>query len=555
VTTTAFPPPRTLRDLIARVQVDNGLTPRQRADMASAVRRFVTATGCSLEAGASFQVLRPALEGAGPPNGPVRKASAKSWANVRCGLQAALRRYACRPNLPKQVMTPWNALRQKLPKDKQRIGLSRFFNWASSSGISPEDVSDQVLNRFDVFINNSTLVRKPFQIHRRTAVLWNSAKSAIHGWPGSMLTVPSYRKTFALPEESFPASLIADFDAWEKCVSGKDPLNDKAPIRPLREATWRHDRGNFVRAASALVHKGLNINAITSLSVIVQPHNVKAILEFYISRLGQKTRGTSEIANALYAVAKKWVRAPESSLLELVRLRNLVTPKTRGMSQKSKNRLHQFGSEESRATLVRLPVKLVRAAEQTANPTKAALLIQSAVMIEILLLAPMRLGNLVNLNLKQHFIFPAGRVGKIVLSVSQEEVKNDHALQFELPDQASALLRRYLKSARTLFINGADEGWLFPGQKGGRKHEVSVGGQISGTVRKHTGLKVSPHLFRHFAAKIYLEAHPTDYETVRQLLGHKSIQTTISFYCELDTARALKRFDNIVLGLRNKKAA
>jgi len=56
------------------------------------------------------------------------------------------------------------------------------------------------------------------------------------------------------------------------------------------------------------------------------------------------------------------------------------------------------------------------------------------------------------------------------------------------------------------------------------------------------------HQFRHFAAKLYLDHHPGDYETVRRLLGHKSIATTIRFYQELDTATAVRRYTDIVAG-------
>jgi hypothetical protein len=39
---------------------------------------------------------------------------------------------------------------------------------------------------------------------------------------------------------------------------------------------------------------------------------------------------------------------------------------------------------------------------------------------------------------------------------------------------------------------------------------------------------------------------PGDYETVRRLLGHRNIQTTIRFYCELTTIHASKEFSKLV---------
>ncbi len=55
------------------------------------------------------------------------------------------------------------------------------------------------------------------------------------------------------------------------------------------------------------------------------------------------------------------------------------------------------------------------------------------------------------------------------------------------------------------------------------------------------------HLFRHIAAKLYLSAHPGDFETVRRLLKHKKLQTTMDFYAELSNQWAHDRYDDAVL--------
>jgi integrase len=45
---------------------------------------------------------------------------------------------------------------------------------------------------------------------------------------------------------------------------------------------------------------------------------------------------------------------------------------------------------------------------------------------------------------------------------------------------------------------------------------------------------------------MWLKAHPGDYETVRRMLGHRNIQTTINFYCGLETLQANKMFGDLV---------
>jgi hypothetical protein len=66
------------------------------------------------------------------------------------------------------------------------------------------------------------------------------------------------------------------------------------------------------------------------------------------------------------------------------------------------------------------------------------------------------------------------------------------------------------------------------------------------------GLRVNPHLFRHIDGKLHLDAHPGDYETVRRVHSHRSIQTTINFYCGMETKAAARHFDRTILDLRRK---
>jgi site-specific recombinase XerC len=67
-------------------------------------------------------------------------------------------------------------------------------------------------------------------------------------------------------------------------------------------------------------------------------------------------------------------------------------------------------------------------------------------------------------------------------------------------------------------------------------------------------LQVHPHLFRHIAAKLFLDAHPGSYELVRRVLGHRSIDTTTNFYTGLETAAAVRHFDKTILHLRRESS-
>jgi integrase len=79
-----------------------------------------------------------------------------------------------------------------------------------------------------------------------------------------------------------------------------------------------------------------------------------------------------------------------------------------------------------------------------------------------------------------------------------------------------------------------------------------LAGQIKRTLRQETGIDLNAHAYRHLAAKLFLAAHPGEYETTRLLLGHKDLTTTTQYYCGLEQADALRRYDALIDSYRGK---
>jgi integrase len=95
-------------------------------------------------------------------------------------------------------------------------------------------------------------------------------------------------------------------------------------------------------------------------------------------------------------------------------------------------------------------------------------------------------------------------------------------------------------------LRGFHSDWLFPGEAGDHKTLNMFSEQIGDTIFEATGLRITPHQFRHAAAAIFLKARPGEYELVRQLLGHRSIATTTRFYTGLDSLHATRLFAEVV---------
>jgi site-specific recombinase XerC len=69
-------------------------------------------------------------------------------------------------------------------------------------------------------------------------------------------------------------------------------------------------------------------------------------------------------------------------------------------------------------------------------------------------------------------------------------------------------------------------GHLFVTKTGSRKSQATITKQIIDALARHIGIHMTPHQFRHFGATSYLEQHPEDFETAREILGHAWSKTT-----------------------------
>ena len=129
--------------------------------------------------------------------------------------------------------------------------------------------------------------------------------------------------------------------------------------------------------------------------------------------------------------------------------------------------------------------------------------------------------------------------------IPAKEVKNRTALAFEVSDALGDVMDVYLARCRPL-LSEDPQGTLFPARKGGAKTPAQLAAQIKRTIQQETGIDLNAHAFRHLSAKLFLAAHPGEYETVRLLLGHKDLNTTVKFYCGLEQADAQRRYDALI---------
>ena len=91
--------------------------------------------------------------------------------------------------------------------------------------------------------------------------------------------------------------------------------------------------------------------------------------------------------------------------------------------------------------------------------------------------------------------------------------------------------------------------------EGERRSTVPFATAIKKFVKRETGIDINVHLFRHLAAKLYLQELSHDIETVRRILGHSSTATTVHAYADVQTASAFRRYDEVIASLQEQATA
>ena len=250
--------------------------------------------------------------------------------------------------------------------------------------------------------------------------------------------------------------------------------------------------------------------------------------------------GTDEATTAFYADAMSRLRVNQQ-----------------GLSDKNQSAMAQFDDPKVVESFVSLPPRLwdkASAMQKTAGSKritkKAHLLVQASVAIEILMFAPMRISNLQGLRLDEHISWQADRLR---INIPRHQVKNDQALDFLLPESVSKRVKRYIDGSRRHLTSTANP-FLFPGRNGKPKDSSALRNQIENTLWNEAGIRLTPHQFRHAAAKILLDAKPGHYEVVRKVLGHKSLSTTYSHYAGAETQAAISLYDDVIIQHRQRRA-
>lgn len=535
--------------MLERIDDLGALSENKRRDLKSAIRSFCRLIGKDpAVVPANINWLHVRIRRVAPVAHNITK---KRLANIKSDVLKALELTGCSRERSKWLRKPtseWQSLLDKIINKHDLWKLSQLSQYCTALGIVPSAVNDEHVAGFLKALINETFINKPDLVAVNAVKTWNRLRGQITDWPDIILARPPRRKEpWTIPLDQFPPSLQEDVDRWLHRLSHPDPFDADSPLKPLRSVTIAHRRHQIQQMASALVLAGHSIESISSLGILVDLGNFKDGLRHLMSRFeGKPTEAIHGLAIGLKAIATHHVKVDEPHLNELRRICQRLNLDVDGLRQKNMERLSQLDDPHNMAKLLHLPEKLARlSARSGPRPHKAALLMQAALAIEILLYAPMRALTLAQLHLQRHIRFVgSGRRRRALITVPGHEVKNNRDLHYELGESATALLDRYLKEARPIVLREPGD-YLFPAQNGGPKRSEHLSGLIKSTILEHTGLIINAHLFRSIAGKIHSMAAPGDFTTLCHVL-HNSLRTAMKSYAQFEHQSSLRHYQSSV---------
>jgi integrase len=537
------------------VQLDQlELTDTQRRDLKSAVRtlcRLIDRAVEEVPANINWVFVR--LRRVHPAQAGISK---KHLSNVKSSVIKALELVGAsraRADWLRKPSPAWEALFLKVPSQHDVWKLTQLAQYCCGLDVEPEAVTSEHIRRLLEALKAETFINKPHAKVNAMVTVWNKLARDLDGWPKTHLVYPRRKETWTIKLEAFPVSFLADVDRLMARLTNPDPLTGDGPAKPLRPASLFHRRFQIQEFASAVVLSGVPIEEIVDLASIVQYDRFKNAIRFLMARFGNQITGNiASIATGMKSIARHHVKLPPKEMEELQALCKRIAGGVERKDSKNKERLEQLEDENNLRLLLMLPTRLAQiAAKGERSERRRALLIQAALAIEILLHAPMRIGNLSRINIDRHIrrVTVKGR-DCLLISIPGEEVKNGRDLAYELTNEAVKLYDLYLGHYRpTLMVAPSDH--LFPAQDGGPKRPHTLSSLITVTIKAETGLVIHPHLFRSIAGKIHLMVNPGDFGTVSHAIGD-TIATTMKAYAQHEQKNAVRHYQASVEAVRSQ---
>lgn len=333
-----------LADALAQLEADTTLSPSRKRDLRSAITRtanWLNRAPAALPTDAA--ALRTHLVTLHPAHVGI---SAKSLGNVKANLTRALQHTG---HLPKDTLNDvnllpqWQELFAQLSQN-QTYKLMRLAKFASLDNVLPEDVTDDVMERFKAHLSVRILNKDPEELCKEMAQAWNGHVARLN-LPFQTLAYARSDRHVCRPLTEYTPQVQREISAYLELLAGVDIFSDDGPRNPLRPTSLRNTEAHFRQYLDALVCDGMAATDIVSLRDVINVPHMKRAFQTIIIRHGSNTLPTTlqNIAATLKAYAKHNLNLPEADLRAITQVQQRVSDTSNsGMSQKTRNASRSF---------------------------------------------------------------------------------------------------------------------------------------------------------------------------------------------------------------------
>lgn len=457
----------------------------------------------------------------------------------------------------------WLRANDLLPSQiSKKRGMQLASAWGSVHNVGPKEFSAQHIPLVEAWLRQfvpASRVRNDTMAIVRDL---NRAVDNVPSWPGTRIEIAHRRdEHYSVKRKQWPDELHDEIGDIQAAWRDPDPDDLEGSLKPLAESNIETSTLRLYRALSAHVRvTGVDPATVKSPSVLVKPDAAKKVLDFQL-RWHQRSKPDLKkptdvhlTARLIAKVAKERHRhlLDTDDLLRLERMARVRRPKQGGMAKKNRALLNGFDDEQLLARFLAAPkLTFERLLEKKTRGWLQQGELMVALATTISMHAPLRPANMCALIVGEHvFRRSVNEVEVLQIKVSGDIVKNDEDLDFELSGEVVELYDLYMehgygdKSVEPLY--------LYRRRDKTAKSPNALSRQIARYLEREIGIYMTGHTFRHVTGYLYLKDNPGDYETVRQLLGHKDIKTTMTFYAAMDKRCASKRVNAFLEEKRRK---
>lgn len=201
-----------------------------------------------------------------------------------------------------------------------------------------------------------------------------------------------------------------------------------------------------------------------------------------------------------------------------------------------------------------------RASGGTALGARAqAEMFRNGLIIAFLAARPLRIKNMVQLEIGKHFIETEGGYQ---IKLSPSDMKTKAWVAFSMPDALAPYIRRYLHEYRPVLAAGPDfnpaqspdGGFLLLSRTGGKYPVATFEDMTAKLTMDRFQQRILPHGFRHCVATSIAEFNPEDMHIIRIILGHAKLAMAETYYIRAKGTEAARKVQAVVMNTRKALA-